>query len=265
MRFLQILALLVFAPLAGAANVSDHWWNPDAPGYGVMLEHVDDGGYALLYDYAADGSPRWYIAPALDRYGSTASGQPALAGDLYRVEGSPYGAPYDPTRRSQTRVGTINLEPHEVDRMLVVTTIDGVERAQSTRRLSAAAPVYGYRYLAGFSMRRLAEGQPVPQVQNYFAPIDIERDGNTFSMAEIGATRSCVYTGAYRQVGRLGSAIGTYRCDETDVGTFTASEIETTGNGVSGRIERRGTNYREYGRFGGVTQYSHITGPIDED
>ena len=264
MRLLRFLALMVFAPLAGAATVSDHWWNPDSPGYGVMLDHVGDGGYAMLYDYGADGSPRWYIAPSLDRYGSTQSGQPALRGDLYRVDGTPYGAPYDPARRGQVRVGTINLEPHEVDRMLVVTTIDGVERAQDTRRLTQAAPEYGYRYLGGFSMRRVVEGNPVAIVQNYFAPFDVERNGDTLQMQEVGSPRACVYSGIYRQAGRLGSAVGTYRCDETDVGTFTVSEIEATGNGISGRLERRGTNYREYGRFGGVMQYSHATGPLDD-
>ena len=264
MRFLRYLALLLLAPAAGAATVTDHWWNPDQPGYGLVLEHVDDHGYALLYDYAADGSPRWYVAPALDRYGSTAVNLPAFRGDVYRVEGSPYGAPFDPARRSQTRVGTINLEPHELDRMLVQTTIDGVTRSQLTRRLAWASPQYGYRYLAGFAQRRLVEGQTVPTVLNYFAPIDVERDGDVFRMQEIGATRSCTYTGIYRQAGRLGNAIGTYRCDETDVGTFTASELEATGNGISGRLERRGTNYREYGRFGGAIQYSQSTGPVDD-
>lgn len=263
MRYLRFLTVLLFAPIAGAATVSDHWWNPERPGYGLMLEQLDDDAYALLYDYDADGSPRWYIAPALDRYGTTAAGLPALRGDLFRVEGSPYGPDFDPARRAQTRVGTINLEPHEIDRMLVETTIGGVNRSQSTRRLAFASPQYGYRYLAGFAQRRVTEGNPVAQTLNYFAPIDVERDGDTFRMQEIGAQRSCTYTGVYRQAGRLGTAIGTYRCSETDVGTFTASELEATGNGISGRLERRGANYREYGRFGGVIQYSNSTGPVD--
>ena len=260
---LRCLACLLLAPAAGAATITDHWWNPAEPGYGLMLEHVDDSAYALLYDYAADGSPQWFIAPTLDRYGSTAADLPAFRGDLYRVEGSPYGAPFDPARRSQARVGTINLEPHQIDRMLVQTTIGGVTRSQQKQRLAWASPQYGYRYLAGFVQRRLVEGQVTPQLLNYFAPLDVERDGDVFRMQEIGAVRSCAYTGIYRQTGRLGNAIGTYRCDETDVGTFTASELEATGNGISGRLERRGTNYREYGRFAGAIQYSHSTGPID--
>lgn len=261
MRLLLLLVLFLAVPLAGAATITDHWWNPAQPGYGLMVDHVDDGGYALLYDYGADGSPRWYIAPTLDRYGSTAAGLPAFRGDLYRIDGSPYGTPHDPARRSQTRVGTINLEPHELDRMLVQTTIGGVTRSQWTQRLTWAAPEYGYRYLAGFAMRRVTDAQPVPQVSNSFAPLDVERSGSVIVLQQHGAEDSCIYTGNYTQTGRLGRAIGTYRCDEDDVGTFTASELEVTGNGISGRLERVGAYYREYGRFGGVIQYSQVSGP----
>jgi hypothetical protein len=263
MRLLHFIFCLLFAPLAGAATVTDHWWNPTQPGYGLVVEHAGEAGYALLYDYGADGSPRWYLVPELDRYGSTASGLPAFRGDVYRVQGTPYGAPFDPTRRGQTRVGTINLEPQEMNRMLVETTIDGVTRSQWTQRLAWAAPEYGYRYLAGFAMRRVTDGEPAPQTVNYFAPLDVERSGNLLVIRQHGAERTCVYTGNYAQEGRLGKAIGTYRCDEDDVGTFTASELEVTGNGISGKIERVGAYYREYGRFGGAIQYSNVTGPVD--
>lgn len=261
MRLLHFLILFLAAPFAGAATITDHWWNPAQPGYGLMVDHVGEGGYALLYDYGADGSARWYVAPTLDRYGSTAAGLPAFRGDIYRVTGSPYGAPFDPARRGQTRVGTINLEPQQLDRMLVETTIDGVTRSQWTQRLAWAAPEYGYRYLAGFAMRRVTDDAPIPQVLNYFAPIDVARNGNLLSIQQHGTNESCIYTGNYTQTGRLGRAIGTYRCDEDDVGTFTASELETTGNGISGRLERVGAYYREYGRFGGVIQYSQASGP----
>lgn len=263
MKLLRCLALLLFAHAASAATLTDHWWNPEHPGWGLMLEQADEGAYALLYDYGDDGSARWYVAPALERYALTGSGLPVFRGALYRVAGSPYGAAFDPARRSQTAVGTVDVSPMAFDRLVLTTTIGGRERVQTASRLTWATPQYGYRYLAGFALRRLVEGQPAPSVLNFFAPLDVERDGNRLRMQHVHETRSCLYDGLYRQDGRLGTAIGTYRCSETDIGTFTASELETTSNGITGRIELRGANYREYGRFGGTVQYSHATGPVD--
>jgi len=68
-----------------------------------------------------------------------------------------------------------------------------------------------------------------------------------------GSSRTCTFTGDYRQRGHMGTTRGTFLCTQGGLtGTYTGLEIEKSAHGVTGRIVGQTVSCEFDGRFGGV-------------
>jgi hypothetical protein len=109
--------------LASAQNLSDHWFNPDEPGWGLTITQQGDVlfGVLLVYsinkrDASGKGVAEWYVAPAMRRpfLPSKTSPLPPLlyTGALYLTSGLPPGVAFDPAATQAQRVGEMTLTPN---------------------------------------------------------------------------------------------------------------------------------------------------------
>ena len=62
LRALPVLTLLLAATPALSIDFSDHWWNPDRSGRGIMIVQRGDQAYAIVS--AMRSSTRWCMSMA---------------------------------------------------------------------------------------------------------------------------------------------------------------------------------------------------------
>ena len=126
------------APMAGATNFTDLWWNPAESGWGINLIHQDNIVAAAWYTYAADGSPMWLISsPSLQGDGSY-SGQVfrATAGTpLLQISGGPAIQP-----GAMQAVGTLSLRFTDGEKAVMSFTLDGVSQTKNIQRYAFSSP-----------------------------------------------------------------------------------------------------------------------------
>lgn len=123
-RFLCRLCLVLAPGFAAAQNLSDHWFNPDEPGWGLTITQQGDVlfGVLLVYsinkrDASGKGVAEWYVAPAMRRplpFPSKTSPVPPLVytGALYLTSGLPPGVVFDPAATQAQLVGEMTLTPN---------------------------------------------------------------------------------------------------------------------------------------------------------
>ncbi len=122
-------------------NVSDLWWNPREPGWGLTLTQQGDTLVAAWYTFGAGGRDQWLIASSLAR-------QPdgSYAGALTRaLSGTPLAAIAGPaTSFPVPEAGSARLRFSDGEHGIFEYSVDGVTRRKAIARLAAlpaSAPV----------------------------------------------------------------------------------------------------------------------------
>ena len=116
---------------AGASNVSDLWWNPAEPGWGLTLAQQGEVIFALWYTYGEAGRDQWLSASALMRQ---ADG--SYRGALQRpVIGTPLAAIMGPaTSFPVPEVGSAELRFSDGQTGSFSYTLEGVSQSKPIRR-----------------------------------------------------------------------------------------------------------------------------------
>jgi hypothetical protein len=91
------------ANLAAATNFQGMWWAAPAAsesGWGININHQGNTLFGAWFTFGPDGKPTWMVVAAT----MTAPG--VYTGDLYTGTGSPFNAPFDPSKIAPQKVGT---------------------------------------------------------------------------------------------------------------------------------------------------------------
>ncbi len=245
-------AFLWTAP-AAASNVTDHWWTPSEPGWGVGVTQQDNMAFIAMFVYGSDGKPLW-LTGETTRYGRDMQGNPGFQGPLYRTTGPYYGGPFDPAAVKAVQVGTVIFESTSPDSAMLVYTVDGVQYAKTVRRFTFRQKDWTgiYRGVQRANYRDCVAGYTPPFIYDD-GLIDVEHEGSSFKMWFEGKKATCMYTGTYEQQGRIGRVTGTYTCADGPNGTFTLSGLESHENAFGARIDSShpscGANTQEIAGF----------------
>ncbi|MBU6483166.1 MAG: S8 family peptidase [Betaproteobacteria bacterium] len=125
-------------PQAQASNYQDLWWASPAgveSGWGMNLTHQGDVIFATWFTYDANGDPLWLSGPAQ----KTSAG--VYAGTLYRTTGPGFNAvPFEPSKVTQTPVGTLTLSFSDGANGTFAYTVNGVSQVKAITREVFVAP-----------------------------------------------------------------------------------------------------------------------------
>ncbi len=118
--------------LAQATNYQDLWWaSPGGveSGWGVNLTQQGDVIFATWFTYDATGAPLWLSGPAL----KTSAG--VYTGTLARTTGPAFNAvPFDPSKVTETPVGTLTLTFSDGANGTFAYTVNGVSQVKAITR-----------------------------------------------------------------------------------------------------------------------------------
>jgi hypothetical protein len=240
--------LAACASLGAHANLyTDWWWSPQAPGWDAGIFHQGDVAAVTLRVIGDDGTPVWYRA-VTRRFGYDAAGAPALAGELYRVDGPVASAA--PEAASAGPVGTLSLEPRPGGALRLSYATERTQGQQDLVRVTIAVADVGGAYAASFVLRQAAPGHPPSGTRRYAADLLVEQDGDTLLLRVTEPEGECAYRGTYVPQGKLGRVTGTFGCGGTGAqGAFEISELELAAHGISGYLRTWTPGANEYGRF----------------
>jgi hypothetical protein len=224
----------------------------------VSVVQQDDTAFVMVYAYASDGRPTWYVASDA-RITGYVGAQPVFSGTLHRASGPWLGGPFDPSQVQMTQVGALSLETLSGDRLRLHYTAEGANVTKELVRLTWRRPEVDAYYISSFGLRQATpEGGPYGSLI-YAADARLRLEGaEVLLRAEDQFGRTCVYTGSRAQAGKVAAVTGTFECSAgangllARAGTFTVTELELTANGFTGYLRTWSPDGREYGRFSGT-------------
>jgi YVTN family beta-propeller protein len=126
-------------PASFGFNVQGSWWGAPAgaeSGWGLKIAHQGNTLFATWFTYDNDGQPMWLVMSNGARNGDN-----SYAGDLYRMSGPPFGAPFDPSKVSQVKVGAATLSFSDAANGNLTATVNGVNLFKKITRFEYATPV----------------------------------------------------------------------------------------------------------------------------
>ena len=150
---------------------------------------------------------------------------------------------------------TLNFDASMSDTAVLSYTVDGVVISKPMTRLTWKLEDLTGDYHGGFVYD--FSQTHAPCVAGRFedlGPLTITQSGTTSLVMKVqGSSRTCTFTGDYRQRGHMGTTRGTFLCTQGGLtGTYTGLEIEKSAHGVTGRIVGQTVSCEFDGRFGGV-------------
>jgi hypothetical protein len=238
------MAFCLCATLAHAmvSDFSDLWWNAAESGWGMQLVRGGDATFATLFVYDAGERPVFYTA-TLSEAGSVWSGT------LYETTGSPYGAAYDPARRTVRAVGTMTFTPATSDTATLAYSVDGSNVTKNVTRqtlrfdnLSGAYPM---------ATQRITTHCPDAAANVERTTLEtaaVAHSGTAIEMDWKIGDRTCRLTGSYMQAGRLGAAQTSYTCSDGEAGDMALFELAKRDGFLTGRFQghsiSNGCDYR---------------------
>lgn len=145
-------------PLDAPGGLSDLWFDPTQPGWGMTVIHGGFGLFGVLYLYSADtrdgqglGPGEWYVLPEMRPLPFPGGAvpdppppPPGYAGTLYAAQGSPFAQRFDPAATRLVPVGEATLGVSSTNAATLTYRIGArtVER-QVQRFETAALPLAG--------------------------------------------------------------------------------------------------------------------------
>lgn len=110
-------------------NYTDMWWNAAESGWGLnVIQHASNKIFAVMFTYDAQRKRTWFIFSE-----GTWTTPTTYTGSWYRVNGSPFNAPY--RAGNVTRVGSATLEFSGASNATLTFSVDGTVVFKSMTRL----------------------------------------------------------------------------------------------------------------------------------
>jgi polyhydroxybutyrate depolymerase len=122
------------ATRVAARNLTDIWWNPQEPGWGMHLVQSGDALFLSWYSYAPDGQPMWLVSSLLRVGGERFEGrllQPQAGVPFHQIAGPATSFPLPD-------VGLIRITRVDGERADLEFTVDGVSRTRRIERFDYA-------------------------------------------------------------------------------------------------------------------------------
>jgi hypothetical protein len=233
-----------------STDVSDLWWNPSEPGWGMQLVQEANLVFATIFVYAADGKPTWMTAQL------TGTGGGQFSGPLYVTGGPYFGGAFNPAAVGVRQAGTMSFTLTAIATGTVNYSVDGVPVTKPVRRQTLATDNYNGTYVVMANLTQTGCLNPAANGSGSLPiGIVISQSSSTMSMVWTFSTGMyCTYSGAYFQDGKMGSFNGSYTCSSGEVGTMAFPEMTNRVGMLSGRVTGRSTNIgcSYTGRFTGI-------------
>lgn len=254
----MLLVMAGRAPEASAASgydLSDVWWNPAEPGWGVGIVQQRDTIFATLLVYDTDRKPVFYVA-ALGFDGLTPQTREVnFSGDLYVSSGPWFGAaPFSAASVVERKVGTMEVHAPTMTSATLTYTIDGVTLTKSVERMTFRIDDYAGDYASSSIVTTAKCTNPADDgTRTSQAAMQIVQEAGAMTIVVTGDGKMCTYAGPYAQAGRLGSVFSNYTCTNGEAGALLFEEMNVQRFGVMGRLfgaDNRGCHIE--GRFAAV-------------
>lgn len=214
-------------------NVSDAWYSPDEPGWGLTLIEQEQTTFATWYVYTTAGQPLWLVMPGGRRTGNV------IEGDVFETRGTAADLAWRPQASSSQSVGRARFDFWGNDRgqvaytfqnRAVVKSITRLNVAPVTRNTTYAAMVSGEIFACTIERGRVDFAR---YLEFALAPSATTRGGSSLRFVDrpqIGNADAvvCTYTGEVSQAGRVYSGGGRYLCSggtTASSGPFTVSNM----------------------------------------
>lgn len=255
---LSLASLALMTPLdsraanSWGADMSDLWWIPSESGWGANIAHQREVIFMTLFVYGADGKPTWYVAPAMSSPGG--SGVIAFTGSLYETAGPYFGAPFNSSAVTNSQVGTAALSFSSATQGTLTYSVNGVNVTKAIQRQTFRANLIGGGYIGAAVGRATGCGSSSGSYDLAAQFFLTMTDSSLSVTMQLSNGRSCSFSGAYTQTGRMGNVSGTVSCDFGALrGTFEASQMESSEDGFLLKYRTNfGGGCTESGRFGGL-------------
>ena len=236
-RLLRIAALvagmsaaMIAPPAVASADLTDLWWNPAEPGWGVTFVQAENFIFATFFLYDAATKPTWYTGQmSRDSNG-------IWSGPLYLTSGSYFGAPYNVAMRGTTQVGMVTFTPSNESAGALTYNVGTVAVAKPLQRQSLQAIQFGGTYIgaAVVDTYNCTDNRPVSTARRFVDASASQGAGGAtqinFSFTTGG---TCSFNGLAVQSGRLFRMDNaTYTCG---TGPATVYELKATSLGFEGR------------------------------
>ena len=119
------------APVIPTFDLTDLWWNPQEPGWGLnLIQHSPSNNvFGVMYTYDTSRRPLWLVM-AGGRWNTTLQ----FEGDLYRTSGPHYNQAFDQARVQAVKVGTMTIDLNGRDSGTVTYFVDGLRVAKPIQR-----------------------------------------------------------------------------------------------------------------------------------
>ena len=247
------LALPASATTTTSTDYTDLWWGGTSEnGWGLNLIHQNNVLVATLYVYAADGSPKFFLASGV--------GTNSFSGQLFETRGTYYGTvPYNPNFTSAA-VGTLTVTFSSPTAGVLQYNVGSVNVTKSITRFASSTNNLTGSYLGGATVASVCSG--VQQNSLMFDTLHVTHNGASIAMTvdfynAAGVSSRCTFSGTYSQAGSLGTVNGTYSCTfgtaQGNQGNFSITEIAPHQSGFNGRFTGSDQICSSHsGYFGGV-------------
>ena len=251
-RMLQIAVVVVGIACAPAyastatSEVTDMWWNPAEPGWGVNVTLQSDVAFLTFFVYDSNRNPVWYTAAA--HFSPATSG---WTGDLIATKGAWFGGAY--SNYTARKAGTVTFAVSQLNQATLTYTVDGVTVSKAVQRQTWANENFTGDYLGGYSVNNTnCSGAVQNGVEEAGGLVTVVHNGSAIAMTAATALSTCTYSGTYTQTGKLGRVSGNYTCSNEIQGGFAMAELTPTVSGFTGRLVGQNQFCQFSGQFGGV-------------
>lgn len=233
-----ILAFQVYAVASSAFatdNYQDWWWNPALDGMGFNVGHQGETIAVAWYHYSASGEPTFLIFTGTLEAGT-------MTGSLIKSTGPLPGSAYNPAAVQLQTVGTATITFHSYNSATFEYSFEGLSGSIQLVR-------FGFTNIKD-KLNKAFSGE----IHGNHLMFGSDSTDFTFVLGEsdFKLTRSsffsgtCIFEGTYQHAAASINAEGTYECSDFSEGTFEATGLRLTPEGLYvGRIERRSNSGNE--------------------
>ena len=251
-----IVALATFTTAHAStisSEITDMWWNPAEPGWGVNVILQSDIAFLTFFLYDAAQNPVWYTSD-VHYQGPDATGALLWTGNLFATRGPWFRGAYNPPDVTVRPVGTVSFSSSHLGQATLTYSIDGVTVTKSLERQTWRGEDYSGAY-AGVLSLRYSNCNPASLngLSESAGIVTISQTGQDFAVTLAGAT-SCTFSGTYAQSGKLGQVNGSVACSNGTQGSFLLVELTPTISGFNGRLVGQDQYCQWSGYIGGVTR-----------
>jgi hypothetical protein len=220
-------------------DVTDIWWNPAEPGWGLQMVNTGTFVFATGYIYGVNGEPLW-VTGELSRI---AADLVTFTGPLYITTGPYFGGPFNPNAVNSRRVGTMTFVLNTVSVGQLTYTVDGVPVSKTVQRQPLTLDNYNGSYVA--VVTQTAEGCSNPAnngTSTSAGTVRITQNGSSMVVVTNLDGITCTSIGSFAQLGRMGRLQGTYSCTTGEVGNAVVFEMNNVPYMFTARLQSQSTN-----------------------